>query len=147
MNNELLRHTIATIQYRFEKSVADSKEDFGIFDLGNDGRNPIGIVNHMYHVLHVTRVFLEEERFETEHPEEMTFPQEIERFNRELVNTDKALELNELPVNYSKRLLQGPFSDLLTHIGQISMMQRLDGRPITAEDFSAASIETGMGVG
>ena len=144
MKNELLRHTISTIKYRFEKSVIDSTEKFGEFNLGKGCRNPIEIINHMYHVLYSTRTFIEEERFTTEQPEKLTLTKEIERFNHELINTDKSLDKNELPVNYSKKLLQGPFSDILTHIGQISMMQRLDGRPINAEDFSAASIETGM---
>lgn len=144
MKNELLRHTISTIKYRFAKSVIDSTEKFGEFNLGKGSRNPIEIINHMYHVLYSTRIFLEEERFNTEQPEKLTLAKEIERFNRELITTDKSLDINELPVNYSKRLLQGPFSDILTHIGQISMMQRLNGRPINAEDFSAATIETGI---
>jgi len=144
MKNELLRHTISTIKYRFAKSVIDSTEKFGEFNLGKGSRNPIEIINHMYHVLYSTRIFLEEERFNTEQPEKLTLAKEIERFNRELITTDKSLDINELPVNYSKRLLQGPFSDILTHIGQISMMQRLNGRPINAEDFSSATIETGI---
>jgi len=144
MKNELLRHTISTIKYRFEKSVTDSKENFGEFNLGKGSRNPIEIINHMYHLLYSTRIFLEEERYNTKQPEKLTLTKEIERFKREMINTDKALDTNELPVSYSKRLLQGPFSDILTHIGQISMMQRLNDRPINAEDFSAASIETGM---
>jgi len=144
MKNEFLRHTISTIKYRFDKSVKDSNENFGDFNLGKGSRSPIEIINHMYHVLYSTKIFLEEERFNTHQPEKLTLSQEIERFNRELINTDKALDTNELPVYYSKRLLQGPFSDILTHIGQISMLQRLNDKPINGEDFSAASIETGM---
>ncbi|MCJ8292097.1 MAG: hypothetical protein HRT58_19630 [Crocinitomicaceae bacterium] len=144
MKNEFLRHTIATIKYRFDKSVINSEEDFGRFNLGKGSRNSNEIINHMYHVLNSTRIFLEEERFITEQPEKLTLSQEIERFNDELVNTDNALDVKELPVNYAKKLLQGPFSDILTHIGQISMMQRLNDKPINAEDFSTASIKTGM---
>ena len=98
----------------------------------------------MYHVLYSTRIFLEEERFNTEQPETLNLTQEIERFNSELININIALDINELPINYSKRLIQGPFSDILTHIGQISMMQRLNGKPIDGEDFSVASIKTGI---
>jgi len=144
MKNELLRHVVATIRYRFEKSVADSNENFGAFTLGKGSRNPIAVINHMYQVLHSTRVFLEEERFIAESPEKLLLPEEIERFHRELINTDAAFDMAELPLNYSKKLLQGPLSDLLTHIGQISMMQRLDGNPVDGEDFSAASIKTGI---
>ncbi|MBL4705567.1 MAG: hypothetical protein JKY54_13670 [Flavobacteriales bacterium] len=144
MKNQFLRHTLATIKYRFDKSVKDSKENFGAFNLGNGSRSPIEIINHMYHVLNSTRIFMEEERFKNEQPEKLTLSQEIERFNRELIKTDDTLDVNELPMNYSKRLLQGPFSDILTHIGQIAMMQRLNDRPIDWEDFSTAAIKTGM---
>lgn len=144
MKNELLRHTISTIKYRFEKSVDESKEDFGEFRLGKGSRTSKEIINHMYHVLNSTRIYLKEERINFEQPVKLTLSQEIERFNYELINTDKALDITELPINYSKRLLQGPLSDILTHIGQISMMQRLNGKPINAEDFSAATIKTGM---
>lgn len=144
MTNEFLRHTIATIKYRFDKSVKDHTEDFGKFSLGKGSRSPIEILNHMYHVLLSTRIFLEEERFNDEQPEPLTLPQEIERFNRELVTIDKTLDVRELPINYAKRLLQGPLSDILTHIGQIAMLQRLNNQPIQGEDFSAATIETGL---
>ena len=81
MKNELLRHIISTIKYRFEKSVTDSKKDFGEFNLGKESRNPIEIIGHMYHVLNSTRIYLEEERFNAEQTEKLTLPQEIERFN------------------------------------------------------------------
>ncbi|MGK0364764.1 MAG: hypothetical protein ACI85O_001822 [Saprospiraceae bacterium] len=58
MKNELLRHTIATIKYRFDKSFIDSKENFGEFNLGKGSRNPTEIVNHMYHVLNSTRTIV-----------------------------------------------------------------------------------------
>ncbi len=144
MKNEFLRHIIATIKYRFDKSIKDSKENFGEFNLGKGSRSPIEIINHMFYVLSSTRIYLEEDRFYNELPDKLTLSQEIERFNLELIDIDKALGVNELPVNYSKRLLQGPFSDILTHIGQISMMQRLNDKPIDGEDFSAAYIKTGM---
>ena len=144
MKNELLRHPISTIKYRFEKYVANRKANFGEFNLGKGSRNPIEIINHMYHVLYSTRIFLEEENFNAKSPKALTLKQEIERFDNELISIDKALNKNELPLNYSKRLIQGPFSDILTHIGQISLMQRLNGNPIIGENFFAAAIKTGF---
>jgi len=67
---------------------------------------------------------------------------EIERFKMELKEIDKTLDSTELGIDYSKRLLQGPLSDILTHIGQISMLQRLNDKPIEAEDFSSAEINS-----
>ena len=144
MKNEFLRHTIATIKYRFNKSIGDRNENFGEFNLGKGSRNPTEIINHMYHVLCSTRIFIEEGRFNFEQVKKLILSQEIDRFNTELIDIDKSLDVKELPINFSKKLLQGPFSDILTHIGQISMMQRLCDNPISAEDFSAAPIKTGM---
>ncbi|WP_156113400.1 hypothetical protein [Wocania ichthyoenteri] len=67
---------------------------------------------------------------------------EVDRLNAELKSLDKVLLENELSMNYSKKLLQGPLSDFLTHIGQISMMSRLNGNPIEREDFSSAEINS-----
>ncbi len=75
MKNEFLRHIIATIKYRFDKSVKDSKENFGKFNLGKGCRNPIEIINHMYNVLNSTRIYVEEERFNNELPEKLTLSQ------------------------------------------------------------------------
>jgi len=143
MKNEFLRHTLATIKYRFEQSLATRNENFGEFTLGSGSRTPAEIINHMHHVLYSTRIYIEQ-GFNGEQPKPLDFEHEIERFNNELFKIDAILDVNELPVDYSKKLLQGPLSDILTHIGQISMMQRLHGNPIGGEDFSVASIQTGM---
>ncbi len=109
--------------------------DFGNYSAGRGSRTPIDIINHMSQVLSSTRVFITEERYEKVLPEKLDLKFEIERFNSELKNID---------INYSKRLLQGPFSDILTHIGQISMLSRLNNNPIEEEDFSSANIKTGI---
>jgi len=96
----------------------------------------------MYDVLFSTSIFLEEERLDANRLETLSFSREIERFSLEIMRADQALDINELPVDFSKRLLQGPFSDILTHIGQIAIIQGLNGRPIIAEDFSSAAIQT-----
>lgn len=144
MNNEFLRHSLSTIEYRFKKSTSECKEEFGDFTLGKGSRTPVEIINHMFHVLKATRIFIEEERFENFKPEILNIESEIEIFLSELKLIDKTLSKKELGIGYAKRLLQGPFSDILTHIGQISMLQRLKGNPIMGEDFSASNIKTGL---
>ena len=142
MKNEYLRHTIATINYRFLKSIKDAKNEFGEFNLGKGSRSSNEIINHMYDVLNSTRIFIEKEKFDKKIPEKLNFQMEIERFKMELKEIDKTLDAKELGIDYSKRLLQGPLSDILTHIGQISMLQRLNDKPIEAEDFSSAEINS-----
>lgn len=144
MKNEFLRHTIATINYRFNKSIQNIDKDFGEFSMGKGSRTPTEIIHHMYVVLDATKLFLEQAEISNQTVEKFDLYGEINRFNLELKFVDELLEKKECPINYTKRLLQGPFSDILTHVGQISMLRRLYGNPIKGEDFSSAVIETGL---
>ena len=144
MKNELLRHIISTINYRFGKSINGINDAFSEFSLGKDSRSPKEIVQHMNDVIYSTRVFIEKESLPQAKLEKLSFANEIERFNVELHKIDKILDRKNLDINYSKRLVQGPFSDLLTHIGQIAMLQRLVDNPIEGEDFSRSEIKTGL---
>ena len=145
MKNEYLRHILSTISYRFLKAVGSSENEFGSFSAGSGSRTPIEIINHMYYVLNGTRIFIAEEKYNKEQPEKLNLTLEIDRFNKELKYLDNVLADKVIEINYSKRLIQGPLSDLLTHVGQISMLSRLAGNPIPGEDFSSASIKTGIG--
>ena len=80
MNNELLRHIISTIMYRFEKSISGSHPTYGEFSLGKGSRSPMEIVNHMYDVIYSARVFIEEGTFPNEEIQQMSFENEVERF-------------------------------------------------------------------
>ena len=144
MKNELLRHTLSTIHYRFGKSIEGYQESFGEFSLGNGSRSPKEIINHMYDVLYSTRVFIERESLPDEKIDKLDLKKEIERFHIELNKIDELLGKKSLDLSYSKRLIQGPISDIITHIGQISMLQRLNKNPIEGEDFSKSEIVTGL---
>ena len=41
-----------------------------------------------------------------------------------------------------ERLLQGPFSDAMTHAGQLAMLRRLGGAPVAPENFVVADIDS-----
>mgnify|MGYP000439004047 CR=1 FL=1 len=142
MKNEFLRHTLATIDYRFAKATVHFPTDFGTFSLGKGVRTPSEITYHMYQVLAATRIFLQKGKFEKIEAPSLDFAGERDRFRAELVETDKVLSEQVLSIGTAKRLIQGPISDLITHIGQISMMQRLTDNPIPGENFSRASIKT-----
>ena len=144
MKNEFLRHTLSTIDYRFNKSVKYRDQAFGDFSLGKGSRTPIEIINHMYAVLSWTTAFVQEGKVQKEGPAKLDLESEIERFNLAIQNLDEIFSEKELDMNYSKKLLQGPLSDIITHIGQLSMLSRLNDKPIEFEDFSSASIKTGV---
>jgi hypothetical protein len=39
-----------------------------------------------------------------------------------------------------ERLLQGPFSDAMTHAGQLAMLRRMAGMPVPPENFVVAEV-------
>jgi len=43
-----------------------------------------------------------------------------------------------------ERLLQGPFSDALTHAGQLLMLRRMAGSPVRGENYFRADIAAGQ---
>jgi hypothetical protein len=144
MTNELLRHTLATIDYRFQNAIRNSNENFGTLKIGVDTRTPNEIVNHMFDLVSKTKTFIKEGRFDNVTPIPLDFDSEVNRFLLELNNLDSTFSTNELDMNYSKRLLQGPLLDIMCHVGQIAMLSGLNGNKIQAEDYSSATINTGM---
>ena len=97
----------------------------------------------MNDVIYYARVLIEQKSLPQKN-EKLSFENEIERFNIELSTVDQLLDNQDLDINLSKRLFQGPFSDILTHIGQLAMLQRLVDNPIEGEDFSKSKIKTGI---
>ena len=81
MKNEYLRHTLATIDYRFQKSVKYRNIDFGDYALGKESRSPKEIINHMYFVLSSTTIYIQEERIQKEEPDKFDLELEIDRFD------------------------------------------------------------------
>ncbi|WP_420386318.1 hypothetical protein [Roseivirga sp.] len=140
MHNQILRHLIASIKYRFNKAVEGSPMDFGNFGLGHGSRSPREIVHHMYDVIHSTRVFVEEGAMPKGDLEKLSFEKEVDRFKAELYVLDLLIAQKPLDMNYSNRLIQGPLTDVLTHIGQLAMLQRLVGNPLEWEDFSKSDV-------
>lgn len=142
---ELLRHTLATLAYRFQKAVTDSPPGFEHFQAGNGVRNPLEIVRHMTHDLLYVIMQLNEGRVERiPTPDPIDWQGEISRFHNTLARIDALLlSFKRDSLADLKLLLQGPLSDVMTHIGQIAMIRRLAGSPVKGESFMRARIITG----
>lgn len=143
-NNHFLRHTLATIAYRFQNATQNTFDDFGDFSPGQGTRTVSELINHMYQLLRSSAMLIEQGTFNSKPPEKLTYQTEIERFTKELKNFDKILIEVDLDMPTTYRLLQGPLSDILTHIGQIAMMRRLDGNPLKKGGYSSAPITIGQ---
>ncbi|MFV2007990.1 MAG: hypothetical protein ACC667_11105 [Longimicrobiales bacterium] len=66
----------------------------------------------------------------------------VERFHEMLADLSTHLEAGDsLPDMTPEQLLQGPFSDAMTHAGQLAMLRRLHGSPGPPENFIVAEID------
>jgi len=137
---KLLNHFLAALAYRTQKALRDAPEDFGSFRAHEGVRTPAELVRHMTSVLGYARTHFVGGRYWPEPLE--TLDEEIERFHemlgmlaQHLRNGDAFLEgMSE------ERLLQGPFSDAMTHAGQLALLRRLAGAPVPPENFIVAEI-------
>lgn len=139
---KLLTHFLAALAYRTQKALRDAPEDFGSFCATEGVRTPSELVRHMTSVLGYARTFFIGGRYRPVPLD--TLDEEIERFHemigllaQHLRDGDPLLEgLTE------ERLLQGPFSDAMTHAGQLAILRRFAGAPVAPENFIVAEIET-----
>ena len=144
MNNELLRHIVSTIAYRLAKTTTVAPPDFETYSAGPGCRTPVELLCHMTQVILMTRNFVAENRFEPRVLDSVPWAEEVIRFDHALRDLDSTLVSEELPTGFAKRIIQGPLSDVLTHVGQLAMLCGLAGVKIPGEDYSVASINTGL---
>lgn len=138
---EMLVHFLAALAYRAQKALRNAPENFADFHAGNDARTPRELVRHMASVLGYARTYLIGGTYRAEPLP--TFDAEIERFHDMLGSLKEILE-NDAPLidTTEERMLQGPFSDAMTHVGQIAMLRRLEGTPVASENFILADVST-----
>ncbi|NIR48675.1 hypothetical protein GWO43_09580 [candidate division KSB1 bacterium] len=138
----MIRHFLATLAYRFQKAVRDAPPEFGDFHAGHGVRTPAEIVRHMSHdLMYVLRYLIE---MEVTSPQPLDWDGEITRFHDLLGQIDEYLAKHTQPEGTTlEELLQGPLSDVMTHIGQIAMLRRMAGSPIRGESFRVADIAVG----
>jgi hypothetical protein len=140
---QLLRHFLAALAYRTQKALRDAPADFDTFRSAAGVRTPAELVCHMTSVLGYARTFFVGGHYR---PDPLpSLRAETERFHEMLVDLARHLESGTplLQGMSPDRLLQGPFSDAMTHAGQIAILRRLAGGPVAPENFIVADIDAG----
>ena len=139
---EMLRHMLATLAYRTQKALNDASEAFGEFEAGGGVRTPKELLRHMTGVLGYARTWFRGGEREQLAPLE-TLSDEVTRFHETLGDLSEHLANRDPLVDMSyERLLQGPLSDAMTHVGQLAMLRRLAGSPVAPENFILAEVRT-----
>ncbi|MFL6467109.1 MAG: hypothetical protein ACJ72Z_04035 [Pyrinomonadaceae bacterium] len=137
---ELLVHFLAALAYRTQKALRGAPAQFANFEAGNQARTPKELVRHMTSVLGYARTYFVGGSYR---PEPLpSLDEEVERFHAMLVDLSQHLQAGDPFLNdlTEERLLQGPFSDAMTHAGQLAMLRRLFGNPVAPENFIVADI-------
>ena len=135
----LLHHFLAALAYRTQKALRGAPLEFASFRAASQVRTPHELIRHMDSVLGYSRTFFIGGRYQP--PEFPEFQAAISHFHETLADVARHIELGtKLHEITPEILLQGPFSDAMTHAGQLALLRRLAGSPVPPENFVFAGI-------
>jgi hypothetical protein len=138
----LLRHTIATLSYRAGKAVRNAPGHFTDFRVSPDTRSAGEILAHMCDLFDWAFALAEGEHRWSDVPPQ-SWSADCDRFFDALGKFDGYLASAAPLGRPVEQLFQGPIADALTHTGQLTLMRRLSGSPIRAENYAKADIVAG----
>ncbi len=142
LKRELLRHLTATVAYRARIAVSDAPENFAAFKIGEAVRTPGEILAHIGDLLQGS-LYLMKGEFVQLDSAPLPWNEEVERFFTAAKDFDSYLA-SDAPLNQPiEKIIQGPISDALTHVGQIVMLRRAAGSPVRVEGYFTAEIVPG----
>lgn len=138
----MLRHTLATLAYRAAKALRGAPPEFAAFRPGPDSRSAVEIVAHLGDLMDWGTTINEGDQKWNQAPPE-AWDVEVARFFGSLHKFDVSIAAHPPKQGTSEQLFQGPIADALTHVGQLTMMRRLAGSAIRAENYHKADIKEG----
>jgi len=137
---DFLRHTLATLAYRGGKAVRNAPAEFADFE--GAGRRPAQILAHLGDLLDWALSMAQgKQKYVESQP--LVWEKEVDRFFASLQRFDDYLASAEPMHAPVERLFQGPIADALTHVGQIAMLRRMAGAPISGENYYVADMAIG----
>jgi hypothetical protein len=135
----MLRHFLAALAYRTQKALRGAPAAFATFEAGSQTKTPKEVLRHMSSVMGYARTFFIGGRYHAEPLE--TMDDEVARFHSLLEELARDLDSEKPLISaHEEQLLQGPFSDAMTHAGQLAMLRRLAGVPVAPENFVFADV-------
>jgi hypothetical protein len=139
---EFLRHVLATIAYRGGKAMRGAPAGFAEFHASETTRTPGQILAHIGDLLDWALSQVSgKERWSDSKP--VAWDEGVKRFFAGLRALDDYIASDSSLGCTPEKLFQGGLADMLTHIGQISMLRRLAGSHVRAENYSRAEIVVG----
>ena len=140
---ETLRHVVATIAYRGGKVLRDAPDGFGSVSAGSGTRTAVEILAHMGDLFDWALTLAAEGEHRWSDTRSDDWHGQVERFFAGLAALEAHLVSGAPVARSPRRLLQGPLADTLIHIGQLALLRRIAGAPVTGENYFKAAIEAG----
>lgn len=135
-SQRLLSHALRTIRYRSDKCLRDAPQGYLEFSPPAGIRMPGEILQHMCSVLTVLiREVTDDKAFVASGDSVIT-----KEYYRLLEIAELELQNRKILIEHACILLQGPISDVLTHVGQLAMLRRMYGAPLDWENFMKAEL-------
>jgi hypothetical protein len=139
---EMLRHTLATLAYRGAKALRNTPASFADFQGCEGMRTPGQILAHVGDLMDwALSITAGKQAWHDSEP--LPWEKERARFFVSLTKLDQFLESGEPLHAPVEKLFQGSIADAFTHVGQISLLRRLAGAPVKAENYFTAEIVRG----
>lgn len=140
-DRELARHFLAAIAYRAQKALRDAPGGYPDFEAGHQARTPVQLLRHMTSLMGYVRTLFLGGSYPLAPEPLPTFGDEIARFHAMLGDVGDLLGSGAPLTITIKQLLQGPFADTMTHVGQLALLRRLADAPVAPENFVYADIQ------
>jgi hypothetical protein len=141
-SRQFLRHVVATIAYRGGKAMRGAPAGFAEFHASDTTRTPGQIVAHLGDLLDWALSQVSgKEKWSDSKP--IAWDDGVKRFFAGLKALDDYIASDAALSCTPEKLFQGALADALTHIGQISLLRRLAGSHVRAENYSRAEIVAG----
>jgi hypothetical protein len=139
---KLLRHTLATVAYRGGKAIRGAPASFADYRCGDSSRTPAQILAHIGDLMDWALSIAEgQQKWNNSTP--LAWERECDRFFAAQKKFDDYLASDQILQVTPEKLFQGPIADALTHVGQIAMLRRMAGAPMTGENYFVAEITAG----
>jgi hypothetical protein len=138
----VLRHLAATLAYRAAKVLRDVPPEFGATTFGATTRRPVLIVAHMADLM-AWGVGLARGEHVWKADGGDDWNVEVQRFFDNLAALDAVLAAEGPFLGSIEKLIQGPFADAFTHVGQLAMLRGMAGVPVRPESYARAEIVAG----
>lgn len=136
--NNLARQLLSSASYRFERVTEDAPPEFANFAAGQGGRTALQLINHMVNVLdEADAILTERDRIMWQSHSWEVGKQQFRFVMQRLIDF---MHGNVVDEELLEILIHGPISDLFGHIGQLTLMRRLSGKPINKVNYIKASV-------